>query len=89
MQVWFYLTSIFKRPKPHFSGMALRNSVPRQPDMKAEEMRSLIDQLLKNAEKWNAIKLVVLGNGRIGKTTLLHSINNLLTPSPQEVCFCL
>ncbi len=49
--------------------------------MTEEEIRRYIKQLMSNGEQWKAIKMVVLGNGRIGKTTLLRSIDQILSPS--------
>jgi hypothetical protein len=37
---------------------------------------------MKNSTPWHSMKLVVLGNGRIGKTTLLHTMFQLL----KKVC---
>ncbi len=45
--------------------------------MDVEEIRSTIKQLLQEGEKWKSIKLIVLGNGRIGKTTLLRTFDQL------------
>jgi len=39
---------------------------------------SFLIELMKNSEEWRAMKLVVLGNGRIGKTTLLQSLKKLI-----------
>ncbi len=64
-----------------------RNSVPRR-YMSKEDMKEYLKQLMAEGEQWKAIKMVVLGNGRIGKTTLLHSIRQLLTSS-QLVCLFL
>ncbi len=69
------------KPTQYYSGMIHRNSVPRKPDMKEDEMRQFIQQLMTDAEEWKAIKMVVLGHGQIGKTTLLHTINQIVTPS--------
>ncbi len=53
--------------------------------MNEGEIRSHITQLLQEGEEWKSIKLIVLGNGRIGKTTLLSTFDELLLPP--EVCF--
>ncbi len=60
-----------------FQGKPVRNSVPRVP-MEKDEMRKYIDQLISDSEPWRAIKMVVLGNGRIGKTTLLRYIDKII-----------
>ncbi len=64
-----------------------RNSVPRRPDMSKDEIRAYIQQLMSEAEEWKAIKMIVLGHGRIGKTTLLHSIHQIIDPSIIQVYF--
>ncbi len=64
-----------------FSEMVHRNSVPRNINMREEEMRNYIKQLISGSEQWRAMKLVVLGNGRIGKTTLLRAFDRILFPS--------
>ncbi len=74
-----------KNQHQYFSAMIHRNSVPRRPDMTADEMRQFIQQLMEEAEEWKAIKMVVLGHGRIGKTTLLHAINQIMDPSSVQV----
>ncbi len=65
--------------------MVHRNSVPRRIDMSKDEMKNYVEQLMKGSEQWKAMKMVVLGNGRIGKTTLLHSFDQILLPSPSKV----
>ncbi len=64
-----------------------RNSVPRRPDMDKDEMRAYVQQLMSEGEEWKAIKMIVLGHGRIGKTTLLHSIHQIIDPSVIQVYF--
>ncbi len=83
----FFLKQLFSnyQHNDYLSDKIHRNSVPRRSDMPKEEMREYLKQLMSEGEQWKAIKMVVLGNGRIGKTTLLHSIHQLLTPS-QMVC---
>ncbi len=63
-----------------------RNSVPRRVDMSEKEMRTFISQLIQEGEQWKSMKMVVLGNGRIGKTTLLRTFDKLLDPSSIHVC---
>ncbi len=68
--------------------MTHRNSVPRRADMKDCEMREYVEQLISEGEQWKSLKMVVLGNGQIGKTTLLHAFNQLLIPGYQlRVCY--
>jgi GTPase SAR1 family protein len=40
---------------------------------------------MKNSTSWHSMKLVVLGNGRIGKTTLLHTMLQLLKPTELQL----
>lgn len=54
--------------------------------MSEEEMRAFISQLIEEGEQWKSMKMVVLGNGRIGKTTLLRTFDQLLDPSLIQVC---
>ncbi len=53
--------------------------------MKKGEMLNFVEQLISGSEQWNAMKLVVLGNGGIGKTTLLRTFDQLLPGSSQKV----
>jgi hypothetical protein len=44
--------------------------------------------LCEQGEKWNTLKLVVLGHGEVGKTTLLHTIRRYLEDTwLVRVCF--
>ncbi len=66
--------------------MAHRNSVPRSIHMGKHEMKHYVKELIAGGEQRKAMKLVVLGNGRIGKTTLLRAFDKLLFPdSVQQV----
>ncbi len=93
MQVYFSILKLNSRSFIHqqhicFSGMVHRNNVPRRVDMKEGEMRSHIKRLMSEGEKWKALKMVVLGNGCIGKTTLLRAFDQLLHPdSSFSVCY--
>ena len=49
--------------------------------MSEGELRSFLNELKKQGEKWNALKLVVLGHGEVGKTTLIHAIRRCTDPS--------
>ncbi len=53
--------------------------------MPKAEIKKYIQELMRDAEEWRAIKMVVVGNGRIGKTTLLHSVNDILNSSSISV----
>ena len=52
-------------------------SVP-QTLTKEEELRTFLNELKTQGEKWNALKLVVLGHGEVGKTTLIHAVRRSL-----------
>lgn len=54
-----------------------RKSAP--PHLKTkEEMENFFFELQQGFEDWRAMKLVVIGHGKIGKTTLLHAIKKIL-----------
>lgn len=57
-----------------------RRSVP-VGQLNKQQIRELLEELKENSEPWEKMKLVVLGHGRIGKTTLLTAIYNLLNPT--------
>jgi Ras of Complex, Roc, domain of DAPkinase len=63
-----------------------RNSIPR--DIKSEmDIRSFVKELMSKSSPWRALKLITLGHGRIGKTTLLNKFQCMLDPKKQiEVC---
>lgn len=54
-----------------------------------QEIERTMYQLQDSSEEWRAIKLVVLGNGRIGKTTLLKALKQSLNiDTPRRVIKC-
>jgi hypothetical protein len=53
-------------------GTQLRNSVPRS--IKEGDIEPFLRELMKTSTPWYSLKLVLLGNGRVGKTTLLHKM---------------
>lgn len=57
-----------------------RNSIPRNLS-KEDQINSFIRQLLANSSEWRVLKLVTLGHGRIGKTTLLNKLRLILNPN--------
>eukprot|EP00026_Physarum_polycephalum_P000711 Phypoly_transcript_00712.p1 GENE.Phypoly_transcript_00712~~Phypoly_transcript_00712.p1 ORF type:complete len:920 (-),score=65.02 Phypoly_transcript_00712:1306-4065(-) len=60
-----------------------RDSIPRE--MKSEaEIESFVQQLLTSSSEWRAMKLVVLGHGQIGKSTLLSKVRSILGHSASE-----
>lgn len=58
-------------------GIIHKNSLPKGKYLREDEIRRHIEQLLQEGEEWRSIKLIVLGNGRIGKTTLLHTFDRI------------
>ena len=59
------------------STVAPWRSVP-QTLTKEEELKTFLKELKTQGEKWNALKLVVLGHGEVGKTTLIQAIKRSL-----------
>lgn len=58
-----------------------RDSVP-QHLRTEQDMAAFVKELMaNNNEEFRAMKLVVLGNGRVGKTTLLCALKKLLDPN--------
>ncbi len=68
-----------------FPDIIHRNSVPRIEGMDRADMRRYVTQLKEDSKPWKSIKLVVIGHGRIGKTTLLNTFQQILDPKFQ-VC---
>jgi hypothetical protein len=58
-------------------------SIPQ--NMKKEDIQEFIKDLMKSSNELRAMKLVVLGDGRIGKTTLLNSMKLILDPDSHKV----
>ena len=46
-----------------------------------EDLQSYLRDLLEGTEEWREMKLLVLGHGRIGKTTLIQAIQKLTKSS--------
>jgi hypothetical protein len=59
------------------------NSIPQ--NMKEEDIQEFMEDLMKSSDELRAMKLVVLGDGRIGKTTLLNSMKLILDPDSHKV----
>lgn len=59
-----------------------RNSVPLGLDI--NKIPGLLEYLKERSEPWKKMKLVVLGHGQIGKTTLVAALHNILNPSDQQ-----
>ena len=62
-----------------YSGKQQRQSVPHS--LAQESIQPFLEDLMTKSEPWRAMKLVVLGNGQIGKTTMLHSLKQLVQTS--------
>jgi hypothetical protein len=69
------------------AGMQYCNSIPKNLNTE-KQIEAFISALMKNCASWRALKLVTLGNGCIGKTTLLRKLTSILDPNyiPKEVC---
>lgn len=57
-----------------------RDSVPegRLTEAKTEQF---LQELMKSSEIWKSMKLIFIGHGQIGKTTLVTAFKKLLDPS--------
>jgi len=64
-------------------GPLCRDSVP-QGEMEKEKVQLFLQELVKNSEPWKVMKVVVLGHGRIGKTTLLCALHDILYPGSSQ-----
>ncbi len=53
--------------------------------MSRDEMKKYVEVLMRDSKPWKSMKLIVLGNGRIGKTTLLKSFNQILHPNEKVI----
>jgi DNA replication protein DnaC len=70
------------------AGKILRDSIPRCLDT-SKHIYEFLEALTAGSEPLRQMKLVVLGNGQIGKTTLLNAMYNMLNPNNQKVhCYC-
>lgn len=47
-----------------------------------DKIREFVRESIHNSEVWKTMKLVVLGHGRIGKTTLLHQLRASVNATP-------
>lgn len=66
-----------------------RHSVPFcviKEDENYVEETTFLSSIVASSEAWRAIKMVILGHGQIGKTTLLSSIKKLLKQDDAQVC---
>ena len=72
------ITTIFRGNNCFFNiitGQEQRTSVP------LHEIRLFLIELIKSSEEWKVMKLIILGHGGIGKTTMLHVLKDILLGS--------
>jgi hypothetical protein len=50
-----------------------------------EQIETFVKELIAHPAPWRAIKLVTLGHGRIGKTTLLNKLRLIVDPNEKFV----
>ena len=55
----------------------IRNSIPEKLTNESD-IRDYLHLMKEDSIEWNAMKLVVLGHGRIGKTTLIQTLKHIL-----------
>jgi GTP-binding protein EngB required for normal cell division len=54
--------------------MQFKHSVPKHLDLE-NDIQTFLTQLKKNnAKQWKKLKIVFLGHGEVGKTSLLHAV---------------
>jgi hypothetical protein len=66
------------------AGKILRDSIPHHLD-NSKQIYEFLEALTAGSEPLRSMKLVVLGNGQIGKTTLINAMKNMLNPNNQKV----
>lgn len=82
--VWY--TTLNRACKEVGASAMQRRSVP-VGKMDFHAMKTFLLELQQESQNLRKLKLVVLGHGRIGKTTLLTAIHNILDPlNPRVVC---
>lgn len=54
-------------------------TIPLAPFSKLEA-REKIREMIESNEEWRLMKVIVLGNGRIGKTTFIHFLQEMIAP---------
>jgi hypothetical protein len=65
-------------------GKAQRNSIPQSLEQE-EDIRAFLKELMEGSKDLRTMKLIVLGDGRIGKTTLLNAMKSVLDPKHHQV----
>ena len=60
-----------------------RNSIPH--NLEENNIQPFMKELMENSVPLRSLKLVVLGDGQIGKTTLLNSMKLILDPDNHKV----
>jgi hypothetical protein len=79
-----YLSAITFCSHPLLIGAMFRDSVPEELT-KATEIKQFLADLVASPTEWRAMKILVLGNGQIGKTTLVKHISRLVDAT-ERVC---
>ena len=73
----------------HLTGKALMTSVP--PDLSSlGEIRDWVRTAMEASETWQKMRVIVIGHGRIGKTSLIHTLqDSLVCKNEYQVLLCL
>ena len=73
----------------HLTGKALMTSVP--PKLSTlGEIRDWVRTAMEASEKWQKMRVIVIGHGRIGKTSLIHTLqDSLVCKNEYQVLLCL
>jgi Flp pilus assembly CpaF family ATPase len=53
-----------------------------------KQIETFVKELMAHSAPWQAMKLVTLGHGRIGKTTLLNKLRLIVDPN-EKVAVCM
>lgn len=74
---WF--TRLNKVCKDLGASQLHRNSVPLS--LEQDQIEAFLKESIRQSEVWKTMKLVVLGHGRVGKSTLLHQLRDFKASS--------
>ncbi len=53
---------------------------------KSKDIEKLLQELIKGREEWREMKLMILGHGRIGKSSLVNVMQHLSTQREMGEC---